>query len=195
MVGESNEITVRIKCEIDELYKMLEEKGFKVVDKFSLNDDFFIPKDLDLDKMSTREIISKAVLLREVKGKISFRLYKAIVFKIKNYDDKGNILRQESINCEVEKLEDAERLLDAIGYKHIMNIREEDVVYEKEGFQLAVKDIENGDKLIEVEIEENEQLGSIEELKHRLHEVDIPFYTDNYFVKKAEIELKEKYSK
>ena len=31
---ESNEITVKMKCELNEFYKIIEEKGFKVVDKF-----------------------------------------------------------------------------------------------------------------------------------------------------------------
>ena len=32
---ESNEITVKIKCELNEFYKIVKEKGFKIIDKFS----------------------------------------------------------------------------------------------------------------------------------------------------------------
>ena len=35
-----------------------------------------------------------------------------------------------------------------------MNIKEDDIVYEKDGFELAIKDIKNGDNLIEIETEE-----------------------------------------
>ena len=70
-----------------------------------------------------------------------------------------------------------------------MCIKEDDVVYEKDGFQLAIKDICNGDKLIEVETNENDEFDSIEKLINRVNQLDIPIYTDNYFAKKAEIEL------
>lgn len=186
---ESNEITVKIKCELNEFYKIIEEKGFKVVDEFSMNDTYFILETLNLDKMETREILSKAVLVRDIRGKISDRIAKKITFKIKNFDEFGNILSQESVNCDILETEDAKKLLKAIGYKEIMNIKEDDIVYEKDGFQLAIKDIKDGDNLIEIETEENNDLDTIEKLIQKVNEIEIPIYTDNYFVKKAEIEL------
>jgi predicted adenylyl cyclase CyaB len=186
---ESNEITVKIKGSLEEFYKILEEKGFKIVDKFSMNDAYFIPVNLNIDSMSTREILTKAVLVRDIRYKMSSKIIKNITFKIKDIDKGGNILKQEEVSCDVLEIEAAKKLLAAIGFKQIMIIKENDIVYEKDGFQLAVKDIENGDKLIEIEIEENKKLGSIEKLKQKVNEIEIPIYTDNYFVKKAEIEL------
>ena len=78
---------------------------------------------------------------------------KLITFKIKNFDESGNILNQEAVNCNILEIEDTKKLLKAIGYKEIMNIEEDDVVYEKDGFQLAIKDIKNGDNLIEIELD------------------------------------------
>lgn len=188
-IKESNEITVKIKVKLDKFYKLVEEKGFKVVNKFSMDDTYFIPKTLKLETMSTREILSKAVLIRDIKSGISDRITKKITFKIKNFDECGNILSQESINCDILNIEDAKKLLRAIGYKEIMNIKEDDVVYEKDGFELAIKDINNGDKLIEVETEENNDFDTVEKLIKKVNELEIPIHTDNYFVKKAEIEL------
>ena len=188
-IKESNEITVKIKVKLDKFYKLVEEKGFKVVNKFSMDDTYFIPKTLKLETMSTREILSKAVLIRDIKSGISDRITKKITFKIKNFNEYGNILSQESINCDILNIEDAKKLLRAIGYKEIMNIKEDDVVYEKDGFELAIKDINNGDKLIEVETEENNDFDTVEKLIKKVNELEIPIHTDNYFVKKAEIEL------
>lgn len=70
-----------------------------------------------------------------------------------------------------------------------MCIREDDVVYKNGQLELAIKDVKNGDKLIEVETEESEELNTIDKLIRKVNELDIPIYTDNYFVKKAEIEL------
>lgn len=188
-VKESNEITVKIKGKLETFYKIVEEKGFKIIDKFSMNDVYFIPNTLEINKMSTRDILSKAVLVREIRGKMSNRITKKITYKIKYFDNKGNIIQQEAINCDILEIEDAKRLLKAIGYIEIMNIIENDVVYEKGGFQLAIKDIQDGDNLIEIETEENDSLNTVEKLKKKVNELDIPIYTDNYFVKKAEIEL------
>ncbi len=186
---ENNEITVKIKGSLNEFYKIIEEKDFKIAHKFSMNDAYFIPETLNLNKMSTREILSKAILVREIKGKTSGKILKKITFKIKNFDDNGNILSQEAVNCDIIDIEDAKNLLKAIGYREVMCIKEDDIVYEKDGLQLAIKDIKNGDKLIEIETEDNDDLNTIDKLIQRINKLDIPIYTDNYFVKKAEIEL------
>lgn len=186
---KSNEITVKIKGNLKEFYKIIERKNFKIVDKFSMNDSYFIPEKLKLSEMSTRKILSNAILIRDIRDKISGETVKKITFKIKQFDEDGNIVNQSAINCNVYEVEEAKKLFEAIGYKQIMNIYEEDIVYEKDGFQLAIKDIKNGEKLIEVETEESEELNTIDKLIKKINEINIPIYTDNYFVKKAEIEL------
>ena len=186
---KSNEITVKIKCELKEFYKIVEEKGFKVINKFSMDDTYLIPKGVDLGNTNARDILSKAIIVRDIIGRMSNRRTKLITFKIKNFDEKGDILSQKAINCYIKEIEDAKELLKAIGYKEIMNIKEDDIVYEKDGFQLAVKDVKNGDNLIEIETEDNDELNTIEKLIQKVNNIGIPIYTDNYFVKKAEVEL------
>ena len=110
---ESNEITVKIKCELNEFYKIVKEKGFKIIDKFSMDDTYFIPEEVNLDKINTRDILSKAVLVRDIIGKMSNRRTKLITFKIKNFDESGNILNQEAVNCDILEIEDAKKLLKA----------------------------------------------------------------------------------
>ena len=188
---ENNEITLKIKCELNEFYEIMKKKDFKVIDKFRLDDTYFIPKDLKLNKTNIRYILSKAVLVRDITDEISDEKTKLITFKIKEFDENGKILNQESVNCKIYDIEDAKKLLKAIGYKEIMNIIEDDVVYEKEGFEIAIKDIKNGDKLIEIETTDNEELDTIEKLIKKVNELEIPIYTDNYFVKKAEVELEK----
>lgn len=186
---ENNEITVKIKYNLDELYNILEKKDFKIVDKFSMDDAYFVPNEIDLDKTNSRQILMQAILVRDITGKISNRRTKKMTFKIKKFDEYGNILSQSAVNCDILNTDDAKRLLNAIGYQEIMNIKENDIVYEKDGLQLAIKDIENGDNLIEIETTESADLNTIEKLIKKINEIEIPIYTDNYFVKKAEIEL------
>ena len=82
-----------------------------------MDDTYFIPEEVDLDKINTRDILSKAVLVRDIIGKMSNRRTKLITFKIKNFDESGNILNQEAVNCDILEIEDAKKLLKAIGYK------------------------------------------------------------------------------
>lgn len=184
-----NEITVKIKCGIGEFYTILENKGFKIHHIFTMDDTYFIPSTLNIDQLSTREILEKAVLVREVVGKTSGKVRRIITFKIKNYDEKGNILSQKSINCDIFEIENAKELLNAMGYKEIMNIKENDIVYEKDGFEIAVKDIVNGDNLLEIETDKSGRFNTVDKIIKKINEIGIPIYTDSYFVKKAEIEL------
>ena len=183
----SNEITVKIKGDINEFYSDIKNKGFKNIDHFNLDDTYFIPKDLKLENMTTREILSKAVLIRQVT--YDYKIVKLITFKNKEFDDKGNILNQQNIECNILDLNEAKKLLDAMGYKEIMRIVENDLVFRKDDVQFAVKDIVNGDKLIEMELGFNESFDTLKQIEEKLKELDLPVYTDNFFVKKAEIEL------
>lgn len=188
-VENTNEITVRVKGDLKSFYKTIEEKGFKVEDKFKMDDTFFIPETLDLEKMTTREILSKAVIVRTVERE-SGRLVKNITYKKKIFDDAGNITFQSKVECDVLEIEDAKRLLSVIGFKEIMRIKECDIAFEKDGFSFAVKDIENGEKLIESEANlDIEEMNTLDKIKVMFDKYEIPIFKDDYFVKKAELEL------
>ena len=183
----SNEITVKIKCDINVFYDTIEKRGFKNIDHFNLDDTFFISNDLDIDSMTTREILSKAVLVRKVT--YDYKVVKLITFKKKKFDEKGNILDQQNVECNILEIDEAKRLLNAMGYKEIMRIVENDLVFKKDNVQFAVKDIVDGDKLLEMEMGFNESFSTLSQIEEKMKELDIPVYTDNFFVKKAEIEL------
>ena len=186
-IKESNEVTVKIICTKENLIKILIEKGFNEGRKFSLDDYYFIPNNIDINKLSTREILSKAIILRYIID--NGEVVQKITFKTKNIDEEGNILSQDSINCEITNIDDAKKLFKAIGYTEIMNIKENDVVYYKDNLELALKFVKNGDILIEIETEENTDWNTIEKIKEIIDQLNLPIEKNNYFVKKAEIEL------
>ena len=73
-----------------------------------------------------------------------------------------------------------------------MEINEFDLVFEKKGLKIAIKDIENGDQLLEIEtVKDNIELDTIEKIIQKIEELKIPIDKNNYFVKKAEIELEK----
>lgn len=188
----SNEITIRLKCNIDEICRILEDKDFILVEKYLLDDTYYILQNLNIKEMTIREILSNAIILRDIVGKFPKYNETKFTHKNKEIDKCGNIIKQNKIDCSILKLEDGKKFLKAINYKEILHIKENDIVYEKEGFQISIKEILNGENLIE--IEENEKFDTIDKIKQKLNELEIPkdkIDTSNYFVKKAEIELKK----
>ena len=184
-IKRENEITIRILCSKEELIKHLEEKGLKKGRRFRLDDHYLIPKILKLEELTVREILSKAVIIRNIDN--DGKIVNKITFKKKNINEKGEIVSQAATSCEVMDYTEGIRLFEELGYYEIMNIIEDDIIYYNDNIELAIKDIYNGDLLIEIET--NNNITTIEELKEIIESLEIPFEKDNYFVKKAEERL------
>ena len=137
--------------------------------------------------------MNTAILLREIEESYPNMTSKKgtkITFKKKEFSENGDIINQEKFDCEIINTEDGRNLIEAIGYKNIMDIKENGIIFSNGEFEIQVKDIINGDKLIEVElIEDNEKFNTIEKLKKEISKMNLPIDNSNYFVKKAEIEL------
>ena len=181
-IKQENEITIRILCSKEKLIKHLEEKGLKKGRRFRLNDHYLIPKTLKLEELTIREILSKAVIIRNIEN--DGKIVNKITFKKKNINEKGEIVSQTATSCEVIDYTEGIRLFEELGYYEIMNIIEDDIIYYNDKIELAIKDIYNGDLLIETET--NNNIKTIEELKKMIERLEILFEKDNYFVKKAE---------
>ena len=191
-IKQENEITMKVNCGISELCKILEDKGFKVVDRFTMNDIFMIPNTLKskIKELTSREILKDAILIRDIENQFKENRNRKITFKKKEFNKNGDILNQESINCDIFNIDEAVNFFQTINYYEIMNIIESDIVYGKEDFEIAIKDIKNGENLIEVEtVSNNDNIDTIEKLKTLIINLQIPVDTSNFFVKKAEIEL------
>lgn len=185
-IKQENEITIRILCLKEELIKHLEEKGLKKGRIFRLDDHYLIPKTLKIEELTVREILSKAVIIRNIEN--DGKKVNKITFKKKNINEKGEIVSQTATSCEVIDYTEGIKLFEELGYYEIMNIIEDDIIYYNDKIELAIKDIENGDLLIETET--NKNITTIEELKKIIEKLEIPFEKDNYFVKKAEERLR-----
>jgi len=184
-INEENEITVKVTCSDEDLISKLKEKGFKEAIKFTLDDYYLIPNNINITKLSSREILSNAVIIRHIVD--CEREIHKITYKIKNINEVGEIISQKDISCVVSCIEEAKNLFEAIGYYEIMNIKESDVIYYKDDFELAIKFIDNRNTLIEIET--NSKYNTINELKKKIKEIDLPIEKNVYFVKKAEEEL------
>ena len=181
-VKEANEITIKITCSNNELIKLLTSNGFTEGRKFTLDDYYLIPKDLDIEHLTTREILSKAIIVRYIVN--NNKITQKLTFKKKNINENGESISQKAINCDILDIKDGINLFNEIGYYEIMNIKESDVIYYKDKIKLALKFIENNNTLIEIETDDN--FDTVDKLKELVMKLEIPIEKDNYFVKKAE---------
>ena len=193
----SNEITVSINCSLQEIYNLLENKEFSIVDKYNMEDIYYIQKDIDIKKQAIEQILKNYVLIRKVTQFIpdnfvdSYNVNK-LIFKSKEIASDGSIIRQDKKDCIIKYIYEGIEFIEALGYKELMTIKEKAIVYRKDDLQLVIKDVENSENLIEIETKENnEKLDTIDKLKNIVRELQIPIKANNYFVKKAEIELKK----
>ncbi len=188
----ANEITVKLKQNIKEIKNILEEKGFKAKEKFIVDDTYFIPANLEIKGKTPREILKKAVLLRDITDLEPYKKIKKFTFKEKEINEKGEIIRQQKTECPITDIEAGKKFIEKIGFKELMRIKEYDVVYKKNDLNIILKNVENSDDMMEVElVEENENLNSIDKIKREVQKLNLPIDVSDYFVKKAEIELEK----
>ena len=189
-IDNSNEITVKVTCSKDELIQLLENNGLKFDRAFSLDDYYFIPKNINVEEYSTRALIAMCPIVRNIvdNGVPKYR----ISFKFKEFNDKDEIISQKDVYCEVKEYKDANKLFEAMGYDLLINIKENDVVYKNDEIEFAIKSVVNGDLMIEIETGRSSKYDTIDKLKQAIKELNIPIEDNNYFVKKVEIELNKK---
>ncbi len=160
-------------------------------------DCIYFPKDIDINKLSSQEILKSYVLIRNIKQyepKKFIKHYNVIklTYKYKDIAQNGDIISQEKKECEIKNLQDGNDFLIAIGYKQLMKIHEDDIVFGKEDLKIAIKTLEDGNNLLEVEtIENNNSLDTVDKLKQKIIELDLPIDKSDFFIKKAEIKLKK----
>ena len=190
----SNEITVKLNTRVQEFCKILEDKKFSIFKKYILDDTYFVPNSLELEGMTCREKLKKAILIRVITDSNTKEKVIKFTIKDKQITAEGQILSQSKIDCEILNAEDGRKFLEKLGYYEILHIKENDIVYKKDNLEIAIKDIENGDNLLEIETTEGDfELDTIDKIIKKLDSLDLPVDTSNYFVKKAEIELNKKF--
>lgn len=190
-----NEITVETVCSLQELNNLLEKLEFKVMEEYDVFDIYMLDKDYN-NTENKLELLKHCTLIRDIVGKDEE--IKKITYKYKEYNEKEEIVKQGKIDCEILDIEEAKNLFEALNYEELIRINDHIIVYSNNIDELAVQVVNN--KHIYIEIEEkcnyiNKKYNSLDEMKTVVSKYKIPIKEENYFVKKAEIELEEKTKK
>ena len=190
-----NEITVETVCSLQELNNLLAKLEFKVMEEYDVFDIYMLDKNYNKEE-NKLELLKHCILIRDIVGKDEET--KKITYKYKEYNEKEEIVKQGKIDCEILDIEEAKNLFEALNYEELIRINDHIIVYSNNIDELAVQVVNN--KHIYIEIEEkcnyiNKKYNSLDEMKNVVSKYKIPIKEENYFVKKAEIELEEKTKK
>ena len=184
-----NEITVQVTCNYEELHNLLIKQGFKIIEKYKVIDEYLISKDYDLKNKNSLDILKECVIVRYIENTL-----KELLYKYKEYSNNGDILKQAKVSCKVNDIKEASNFMKTIGYKELIHIQNNSVVYTNDKIEFAVQLV--NDKYIFIELEERSEhvktvFSNVEEMKKVINSLNIPMVKNNYFAKKAVIVLEE----
>jgi len=187
-IKNENEITVEIDLAPDIAEAQLQDKGFVLEAEMDYNDIYMARSDCTCTDFL--DILKNTIIIRNIIN--NQENVKQIVYKNKTYNSKKEIVKQYQKKCMIESLEDAKDFFEEIGYKELIKIYDHIKVYRNDKFSLALQFV--NDKHVYIEIEQDKSpFENLEEMKKAADELCFTYKTKNYFVKKAEIELMEKY--
>lgn len=187
-----NEITVEVDTNLENLINILEERGFKLKEEYDLNDIYLINKnDKENDYLS---MLNKCVLIRHIIEKD--KETNILTYKYKEYNENKEITKQGKIEVIIDDINNSKLLFEKLNFEELIRINDHMLVYATDKDELVIQKVNN--KHIYIEIEKkchhsNRVYNSIEEMKNVIISNSIPIKYDNYFIKKAEIELQETY--
>ena len=184
-----NEITVQVTCSYEELHNILIKQGFKIIKKYTIIDEYLISKDYDLRNKNYLDILKECVIVRYIEN-----IVKELLYKYKEYNNNGDIIKQAKVSCKVNDIKEASSFMKTIGYKELIHIQNNSVVYTDDKIEFAVQLV--NDKYIFIELEDkseylNKTYSSIEEMKEEINLYNLPIVKDKYFAKKAAIILED----
>ena len=189
-----NEITVEVDMSLQNLITLLEEKGFKLKEVYDLNDIYLINKaDKKGDYLS---MLNNCVLIRHIIEEN--KETKMLTYKYKEYNENKEITKQGKIKVKIDDIDNSKLLFEKLNFEELIRINDHMLVYATDKDEVVIQNV--NDKHIYIEIEDechyaNRFYNSIEEMKEVIINNLIPIKSNDFFVKKAEIELQETYGK
>jgi len=189
-----NEITVEVNTTLENLISILENKGFNLKETYDLNDIYLINK---VDKKDNYlSMLNKCVLIRHIIEEN--KETKMLTYKYKEYNENKEITKQGKIKVKIDDIDNSKLLFEKLNFEELIKINDHMLVYATDKDELVIQNV-NG-KHIYIEIEDkcnyaDRFYNSIDEMKAVIIDNEIPIKGNNFFVKKAEIELQEIYGK
>ena len=159
------EITVRVEDEFEKIVNILEQNGFSKLRVSRVEDKYLSQSYASLEENNFIDILSSCVLLRylKVNSDSSEKVFKKITYKNKKYLN-NHVISEEKINVNCDDLEEAEKLFNCLGYKKIVDVNYDVIVYSKDDVELAFQNVEGLGMLLEYENNKDFSLATDDEI-------------------------------
>ena len=183
------EITVKVNNTLDEVDKILISKGFKLIRKSRVEDEYVCPNDINVNRENILKVLSSSVLIRYLKTQDGE--FKKITYKDKKYDKNDMVISEEKINVSINDIQSAHKLFKKINFKNLVDVKYDVIVYSNNDYEFAFQNVEGLGLLLEFENENDFEGVSDEAIvnkKQKMYEI-IKNYgikvENNYDIKKA----------
>ena len=183
------EITVKVNNTLDEVDKILISKGFKLIRKSRVEDEYVCPNDINVNRENILKVLSSSVLIRYLKTQDGE--FKKITYKDKKYDKNDMVISEEKINVYINDIQSAHKLFKKINFKNLVDVKYDAIVYSNNDYEFAFQNVEGLGLLLEFENANDFEGVSDEAIaneKQKMYEI-IKNYgikvENNYDIKKA----------
>lgn len=159
------EITVRVEDGFEKIVNILVQNGFSKLRVSRVEDKYLSQSYASLEENNFIDILSGCVLLRylKVNSDSSEKVFKKITYKNKKYLN-NHVISEEKINVNCDDLEEAEKLFNCLGYKKIVDVNYDVIVYSKDDVELAFQNVEGLGMLLEYENNKDFSLATDDEI-------------------------------
>lgn len=189
------EITTYVNHSLDEVDKILTAQSFRIIRKSRIEDDYKVYESYKLNRTNILDVLSKCVLIRYL-NIVGEKEFKKITYKKKEYQN-DLVLSEEKISINIDDIKNANKLFDILGFRTIVNVKYNVVVYSNDDIELCFQEVEGLGLLLEYENENNFDVCSNEEIirekikmlnEVRKYKLNV---TDDVDIKKAYILIKK----
>ena len=183
------EITVKVNNTLDEVDKILISKGFKLIRKSRVEDEYVCPNDIKVNRENILKVLSSSVLIRYLKTQDGE--FKKITYKDKKYDKNDMVISEEKINVSINDIQSAHKLFEKINFKNLVDVKYDVIVYSNNDYEFAFQNVEGLGLLLEFENENDFEGVSDEAIaneKQKMYEIVKNYgikVENNYDIKKA----------
>ena len=184
-----NEITVKVNTTYDKLHDILLKNNFIIKEEYTVKDTYMINKEINITELNDLEVLKQCILVRDVVD-----IEKSLVYKNKEYDSEGNIIKQSKIKCPILDIDKGIKFMEEINYIKLFNIIDKCIVYVNNDNELVVELV--NDKYVFIELESNPEYINKKytcylDMIHELNSYNLPIDKTNYFVKKVVLVLND----
>ena len=147
------EITVRVNNQLNEIDSILTRQGFRIIRRSRIEDNYKTLEYNNLSKDNILNVLSKCVLIRYLNVN-NEKEFKKITYKNKIYEN-NNVISEEKISVNIDDINNADKLFEMLGFKTIVNVNYDAIVYSNDKIELCFQDVEGLGLLLEYENEKD----------------------------------------